>query len=351
MRYLLNNWYVAAFDHEVGGLPLARVILGHKIVLFRDEMSTPVALMDRCPHRLVPLSRGSVINGQIECGYHGLCFDRTGSCVANPHGDGAIPPAIRVRSFPVTERYGFVWLWSGDPVLADSKLIPEDFAFLDSAEYAVVRGYLNIKANYLLVVDNLLDLGHVPFVHPQFGIAGVPARDRIRQLTVDVERVGDTVWSRRVRPNVPPGDQDRKLFGITAERINFRAHMHWLRPSNLYFDRGSTECTSEAKDYAFPAAHLVTPEAGLSSHYFFAQARNVALKDAAISADQLASMIYAFKEQDQPMIEAQQVALGASDDLTAARPMLFGIDKAPVLARRILQELIENEAEYSSSVG
>ena len=77
--FLRNCWYVAAFDNEVGRTPMARTLLNEPVVLFRTEDGTPVALEDRCCHRALPLSMGTIVGDDIQCGYHGLTFDASGA--------------------------------------------------------------------------------------------------------------------------------------------------------------------------------------------------------------------------------------------------------------------------------
>ncbi|MDB5410396.1 MAG: uncharacterized protein JWL84_5308 [Rhodospirillales bacterium] len=97
MSYLRNAWYVAASAREIGRTPFRRVLLDEPVVLFRTLSNAPVALFDRCPHRMAPLSRGLLVGDTLQCGYHGLRFDRAGTCVHNPH-PGPTPSAARVKS-------------------------------------------------------------------------------------------------------------------------------------------------------------------------------------------------------------------------------------------------------------
>lgn len=345
MGYLKNAWYAAAFARDVTREPLRRVLLDQPVVLFRTGGGQPAALADLCPHRLVPLSRGRMVGDNLECGYHGLRFDRQGACVFNPHGDGQIPRQARVRSFPVVERYGFVWFWPGDPERADDSLISSEFHYLSEPDrFAVVSGYLHIQANYQLVVDNLLDLSHAPFVHPQFGVTGMSAQDRLQATQNELVRDGDTVWAKRTRRNSPPNDLGRQTFRITAERVDTRTHMHWMAPSNLHFDVGLTPPGEpDAEGIYLPAAHLITPETEFSSHYFFAQARNTFIDDEEVGRQQLDQTEFAFRTQDQPMLEAQQAAIGPVADLMTLKPVLLQTDAPSVAARRILSRLIEAE--------
>src|SRR6185437_8268901 len=107
LNYLRNAWYVAASATEINRTPFRRVLLDEPVVFFRTLSNAPVALFDRCAHRLAPLSRGSLVGDTLQCGYHGLRFDSAGTCVHSPH-PGPIPAAARVKSYPLVERHGFV---------------------------------------------------------------------------------------------------------------------------------------------------------------------------------------------------------------------------------------------------
>src|SRR5947207_3301870 len=111
---LRNAWYIAAWADELGASPLARRICNEPVVLFRDGDGRAAALEDRCCHRAAPLHLGAVVEGGIQCGYHGLTFDASGRCVAIP-GQSRIPEEARVRPYPVVEKNQLVWLWMGDP--------------------------------------------------------------------------------------------------------------------------------------------------------------------------------------------------------------------------------------------
>ena len=119
-----NCWYAAAYDVELKRELLPRTIAGRKLVLYRRENGEPVALENACWHRLMPLSEGKLEGDQVACGYHGLVYNPEGRCVFMP-SQKTINPAARVRAFPVLERHRFVWVWTGDPALADPDLVPD----------------------------------------------------------------------------------------------------------------------------------------------------------------------------------------------------------------------------------
>ena len=114
-----NCWYVAGRSEDFGREMRALRLFGDEIVFFRKGDGSPVALEDACPHRKLPLSKGTLSGDAVVCGYHGLTFDGTGGCVAAPTQEGAIPKRARVHSYPLLERYGFVWIWPGDAAAAD----------------------------------------------------------------------------------------------------------------------------------------------------------------------------------------------------------------------------------------
>lgn len=165
MAYIKNAWYVACWDNEVkAGEMFHRRLLGELVVFYRKQDGSVVALQDRCPHRFVPLHMGRLVNDSIECGYHGLRFDCTGKCVLNPHGDGKIPAAAKVRQYPTLERYGMVWIWMGDAQPNADKL--PDYGVLESTgDFSTTRGYIHIESNYELMAENLLDLSHITYLH------------------------------------------------------------------------------------------------------------------------------------------------------------------------------------------
>jgi phenylpropionate dioxygenase-like ring-hydroxylating dioxygenase large terminal subunit len=347
--YLLNTWYVAAYAHEVTQAPLARTLLEEHVVLFRTETGHATILENRCPHRFAPLALGKVSGETLACGYHGLSFDRVGQCVGNPHGP--IPRAARVRAYPAVERYGFVWYWPGQPALADPERIPTLPYLADLERFSIVTGYLHVKANYQLVVDNLLDLSHVPFLHPHFGIRGVSAQEQLAKTTTRVARETDRVTCYRLRSGLPANGPSQELFGFGTEPVDSRSNMTWMPPAILDFDLGSCRCgTAEAEGLCLPAAHCITPETARTCHYFFAQARNLRRGEPEVDQYLLKMLDNAFRLQDEPMIEAVQGCMGETTDLDSLHPLLLRTDAAPVAARQILARLIAAERGAAGGV-
>src|SRR5262249_7601812 len=158
--FLINCWYVAAWDHELaGGKLLARTILEKPVLLYRGDSGRVVALDNRCCHRGAKLSNGRREGDDVRCMYHGLKFDPGGKCIQIP-GQDNIPKNLGVKSYPVLERDRLVWIWMGQPALADPAKIL-DFPYLRDPAWRGRPDYMHYKANYRLIVDNLSDLAHL----------------------------------------------------------------------------------------------------------------------------------------------------------------------------------------------
>ncbi|HUB94855.1 MAG TPA: Rieske 2Fe-2S domain-containing protein, partial [Stellaceae bacterium] len=197
MRALRNQWYCAALSKEIGRTPLARTFLGEPVVMYRASDGAAVALEDRCCHRRAPLSRGAVEGDNLRCGYHGLLYEPGGQVIWAP-GQDKLPPGARVRRYPLTEKHGWTWIWMGDPALADPEAAPA-FHWYDAPGWASVGSCLPVKANYLLLVDNLLDLSHLAFLHIKTIGAG---DDTAPELTW--ERGPNFVRGTRIARNLSP---------------------------------------------------------------------------------------------------------------------------------------------------
>ena len=164
MSFIRNAWYVASWAHDLSDRPLPQTILGENVVLWRGGDGTVRATEDVCPHRFLPLSRGRVAGNNLQCGYHGLIFDGEGACVGAPT-QGSLPDC-RIRHYPVHVNMGMIWIWMGDPSLADCGDIYDLPEYHDDSWGVEYGDALDVEANYLLLCDNLCDPTHVNYVHP-----------------------------------------------------------------------------------------------------------------------------------------------------------------------------------------
>lgn len=342
--YLLNAWYVGALSSEVGPEALFhRILLETSVLFYRKADGTAVALHDRCPHRFAPLHLGTRNGDQVVCKYHGLEFDCSGQCTHSPHGNGNIPKAALVRSFPVLERYGFIWVWMGDEP-ADESLLP-DFGYLDDGpDTALGHTYLHVKCHYELVSDNVMDLSHVDHLHGDFlctkGTLS-PLLAKVRETPRSVHARWD--WTQRpasllFSPYLPdPAGETQLFFDIT-----------WTPPANIQLSVGATQdkvneplgLHNTVGQYDL---HTVTPETDGTTHYFFATRRNHLVDDAAHNEHMIQILHDTFQNEDGVMLEAVQAEMRTSD-FFGLNPVLMSNDIAPVKVRRLLNKLKAAEA-------
>jgi len=352
MPFLNNTWYVAAnapeldADAENGGV-VSRKICNQQIAMFRNADGSIAAIQDRCPHRFVPLSAGKRVDDSLQCPYHGLRFDGTGTCVEAPNDDETQQARACVRAYPAVERWSAIWLWMGDPALANADDIPA-FEFLSDKEtYTCCQGYSHIKGNYQLISDNLLDLSHIHYLHP-----GIHEGSNFADFTNKVERDGDTVWSMLWRHHYHVDAAKRPMFGMDgdAEDVEGQGHARWSIPGVLFVD---TAFWDHGKSYGegwnTPNAHLITPETETTSHYFWASGRNFHKENVQFTQATAATMKNVFETQDGPMVEAQQREMGESTDFLEHKPIILKADAAGVLARRILAQKIRAERTDASA--
>ncbi|OJY61845.1 MAG: hypothetical protein BGP16_14380 [Sphingobium sp. 66-54] len=347
MSYLANSWYCAGWSSELDSGTIGRTFLARPIVIYRDSHHETVALDGRCPHRFAPLAKGVVKGDTLMCPYHGLVFDRSGACVHNPHGDGHIPPNAKVRSYPVVEKNGAIWIWLGDPDEADIQQISETSWLTDKA-YASVTGYLKVHANYQLVSDNLLDLTHAPFLHANT-VGGDPEDSIGQQMEIDFHMDdGNVIHSDYLVRNMRrPTPQMRPLWGDRPG--DFRAEMTWRPASVQELDiRMSPPGAPKTEGVHVPSLDYLVPENDLVTHYFFAVGRNVAIED-----DEQTEMMgrfarMAFEQEDEPMIRDCQDLMGTTD-LFSLQPAILKTDIASIQARRILNKLIKQSSRNAKA--
>lgn len=337
MTYLRNAWYAAGWATDVGEAPFSITILEEPIVIFRGVDKSPVALADMCPHRFAPLSLGRVDGDTIRCPYHGLVFDTAGVCVHNPHGRGARPSSLNVRSYPLLEQDGMIWLWMGEASAAVSKT-PPPFPFLQQEGWATISGYLKVAANYELVTDNLMDLSHTEFLHPFIAPEGSAAGIRYRS-----EQQNDEVAAIHDMPDQPNTQLFELLFGTRVSRVDGYANTYWRAPSNMRLEIGAVATVPDDGGHVrMLQAHLLTPETTTSTHYFWGISRDRCLDNPQIEDTLKMGIDHAFRNEDEPMIQAVQSRM-RNRPLFDMSPALLPMDEAAVRARRVLARCIQAE--------
>ena len=339
--FLRNCWYVAAWDNEVGREPFARTILNEPVVLFRIESGEAVALEDRCCHRQLPLSLGRIIGDGLQCGYHGLEFDRTGACVQVP-GQTKVPLDARVKSYPVVEKWNWLWIWMGDPALADTASIP-DWHWVDDRDWRTVKGNggtpLAVACDYRLITDNLLDIAHLTYVH-----ASSIGNEAIVEFPIKTERSERMITMIRDVPNRPaaPFYQWAGKFDGNVDR--------WLittveMPAYVVNDAGCVDVGTDTRpghrDHGVEmrVLNLPTPETETTTHYFYAHSRHFGLEDDDVEDAYKTQFTQVFLE-DKVVLEAQQRMMTMTPD---APSVDINTDAPSIAMRAMLNKLIAEE--------
>jgi phenylpropionate dioxygenase-like ring-hydroxylating dioxygenase large terminal subunit len=160
-----KQWYVVMDSSQIRGKPVGVVRLGEKLVFWRDGCGKVICLRDKCVHRGVQLSKGKVIGDHVQCPFHGLEYNSSGKVTIIPANgkNTPVPDRFRVLSYPTCEAHGLIWIWWGEDPPKDLQP-PRFFADIDeSLSYGWVYDHWN--AHYSRVIENQLDVAHLPFVH------------------------------------------------------------------------------------------------------------------------------------------------------------------------------------------
>ena len=324
---LKNFWYVAATSKELAASPLERIVLGRPVVLFRDEESRVSALNNYCSHRRAPLSLGRIVDSTIECPYHGMRFAGDGKCVFIP-SQPEIPDRAHIAAWPVEERHGLIWVWPGDKENANAALIPS-LPWRDSPEWnSDTVHYYHVKGSHVLMTDNLLDLGHVAFIHADT-IGFDPEGLKNDPLQTSVE--GDRIVSKRLFKGVKPSPAVA-TWGNFEGLIERSSVSTWYPPcyTSIVFTN-----SDEASSIELRIDHLITPETERTHNYWVSVSRNFRIDDEAFTR-QLFDDNDRVHQQDLLIVEEQQRMIDLVPDY---RDMPLRQDRAITVAHRTLARL------------
>ncbi|MEH2549350.1 phenylpropionate dioxygenase-like ring-hydroxylating dioxygenase large terminal subunit [Bradyrhizobium sp. AZCC 2262] len=343
MRYVRNTWYPLAWSHDITRTLTRRTVIEQNVVLYRSSDGSVVALDDLCPHRMLPLSLGRLKGDAIECGYHGMTFDGAGKCIRVP-GQNVIPRNAVVRSYPTGERLGLVWIWMGDPELADRSKIFDLPEFHDPNWSVVFGDALHNQSNYLNLADNLCDPSHVSFVHS--GSLGNAASE---DIPVQSERDGEKILVWRWVPDAPPIGifQNYRKFSGNVDRWHY---YHYYAPSIAVIDFGTAPAGSIPVDgdrnrgMRIFAGHFITPVDERTSIDHWLHIRNFNQDDPDV-ASQLNSDFRAVFDEDRLILEALHREEEARPDF---KRINLAIDAAPNKMRRIVDDMIARDQTLAS---
>lgn len=348
--FVRNSWYVACASEDLGSRPFERVILGQPIAFYRSGEGKAMAMFGICPHRFYPLAlHGKVTGDALVCNYHGFTYDgRTGACIRVPSQRSV--PNFQQRVYPVVERGPWVWIWPGDPSLADETRIPsfEEIGFGDGWTHIKPFSFLSIKARYMLLVENLMDLTHLGALHGDMG-----EFDLYVQSAMEIEETAERL--RIVRPMRDSWTQQHEVMFGAANRFeglsNFASITTYYGPGYVTTTGHITQSIDSIPnvdkriygDVIFH--HAVTPGTPNTCHYFGTSSRTHRLSDKAFD-----DLFYPFDEavrrQDieaAEAIEAKMVQFGEP-----SVELMVKSDAAAGRIRRKMQRAIDEETEASA---
>ena len=335
--FLRNVWYVAGFAGDLKpGERVGRTFLNQPVALWRSTSGQAYALEDRCVHRAMPLSAGSVVGEAIRCPYHGLEFGGDGRCTRIP-AQQQIPNTAKVRGFPLVERQGLLWIWMGDARQADHDLIP-DYVVHEDPRYAWRSSYFHVAGNWQLLVDNLMDLSHLPYIHANT-IGGNPELHFRTKTQSHKLPNGVRVTRHMPDSDPPPTYVDAAGFKGKIDRwqeIEFEPVL--IRIHTGACDAG-TGAYEGHRDHGFSmfGFHGITPETETTTHYFWSMATNILT--APIPDVVFEQTDRTFRE-DMEVLELQQRRLSADPD----RPLLdIASDVGGRHTRQLIAKLLKAE--------
>jgi vanillate O-demethylase monooxygenase subunit len=340
--FVLDEWYVAAFSWEVKDKPVARRYLNQPVVLFRTPDGKVGALEDRCCHRSLPLSCGSVENNGLRCGYHGMLYSANGACVEIP-GQDRIPSKAKVNAYTVAEKNHLIWIWMPSAKGGAPTRDAPDYPYHDDPRYKFGGGVYHYRAPYQLVHDNLLDLSHVGYVH-QKTIGGNPKA----HMTAGMQATsnGDSVRVVRLLPNSPPPPAYTAVwpFKDSCDRwqeIEFATN-HLRIWAGAIEPGGAAIDDPERGGLHLRGFHGITPETETSCYYFWSMAGN-SHPDMPDNIDAILQQIRATFDEDRIVIEAQYENMQRFG--SEATWMDIHVDAGPNRARRIISERLKQQAQ------
>ena len=245
-----NFWYAVELASKLRrGHVQAVVWWKSAIAVYRDDAGNVSALEDRCAHRQLPLSCGRVEGQRLVCQYHGWKYDGAGRCVEISHelGKGRDKlPKIGIRSYPVKERYGLIWIFPGDPALADGVPLPEIPELSGDAPWPIAPIDVTIGAHFSMIVENVCDFNHAylhrfkePFVDPKLARHG---RDGDTVSVTYETGFGRSLIARLASENGGKGlDRIELFYQYPYQRSDILGkYLHWL--FMLPIDERTTRC-------------------------------------------------------------------------------------------------------------
>lgn len=335
--YPRNQWWVAAYASEVGRELMMREILSERVLLYRTEAGQAVALGAICPHRAFPLENGRLVGDAVQCGYHGFTFGADGGCRLVPSQSG-VPQKSALRRYPVVEIGGLVWLWTGSEENADPQLLPDLAAIgIGRSDWAVEQhAPVTIEGRYTLLIENLLDLSHVTFIHA----TTIPGGERVAAIPVTIEEDEASLTVVRRGENLPSNPLIRKQFPDQEGPIHQHFDAQYISPALICTGGTMTDAASGRRLGTQNYIHMITPASPTRVHYFVNTTRDFATDNPALGEMQIA-MGSRIQPEDIAAIEAIERVLQSG--ATLPTEISARVDNGALKVRRRLEAQIRLE--------
>lgn len=334
-----NRWYIAAFARDLGDEPMQRLILDTPVALYRTSEGKAVAMYGLCPHRYFPLGEGKVDGDALVCNYHGFAFGPTGKCVRIPsQGTGA---GFSQPVYPLVEKGSLLWIWMGDSKLADPGLIPpyEDFG-LDQPGWATSGyDYFEVPGRAQLLLDNLMDLTHLPHVHHH-----LPGGDVFLKSTITTRERNRSFQSQQELKS-----EWTKFFSfLWGEENRIEGEAIYLNKTDFYgpelvrtsgpLMQSKPDGENEASKYGdLHFLHGITPRTKTTTHYYALQTRNFRTEDENFGKE-LGALDKFIREQDREAIGAIEPWVDSGSRVQ--QELLVKTDKCATIVRKKVREMI-----------
>jgi phenylpropionate dioxygenase-like ring-hydroxylating dioxygenase large terminal subunit len=326
-----NAWYLGAWSDEVSQELFPRRIAGEPLVFYRTVDGTAVALLDRCPHRRFPLSAGKLAGDVLQCGYHGFRFDTDGTCLSVP-GQVKVPLSANVRSFPLVEQFGQIWVFPGDPALADKAKIPH---VPWTGEWWSSTGHAPLQARASLLIDNLLDLSHETYLHA----AGIGSPE-VAETPIDVEREGDVLWVRRKMFGVECPPNYAKSSGLSTP-IDRSQEIQFFAPGFYVLHVRVAAAGDPGPGHLSKVVYGITPETARTTHNFYGICRNLPRDPNRKPFSGQRNTV----REDTEALELLERCIVADPDNVPEVSIV--IDRGGLLGRRMIADLVRRETNLS----
>ena len=328
---VLEEWYVAALSDEIGRTLLRRRLLSEAMLLFRKLDGQAVAMSDRCIHRSFPLSSGTLDGDTVICGYHGFRYDCDGDVVEVP-AQPSCPAGLGVRSYPLFEQGNVVWIWMG----RGEPSAPPTLDWLDHPGWTSSHGVFDLKASYIALHENLMDLSHLSFIHAEsFG-----SPDYAR-TPIEIEDEGGVIAvTRHVFPTTLPQVWAEATGIGTSPTASRLTRSEFYGPALQVVHGTFRETTGEDnRAFRIRTCHVITPQDARSTHYFIIQSRDFALDDEAVTAITHDRLWSVFAED----VVALELIEATIEEDEVPLELSIGTDRPGVLVRRRILERTNQE--------